>query len=117
MRFNVKNISKDFILHEHKLIGFDPSYVLKCQEKHNFLTFKIFDLSLAQANILKQTALSNGAECSLNKAILVAKVQKTDAILSGTVRQVYNICEKLKKQPFSLVFIFSHLLHSRWHYQ
>lgn len=102
MQFVVKKITQDFILNEHKIIGFDSSYVEKAQEKHNFLTFKIFDLSLPQANILKQTALSAGCECSLNKEILTASISKTDAILSGTIRQINTICEKMKLQPFSL---------------
>lgn len=102
MQFIVKKVKQDFILDEHKIIGFDSSYVEKAQEKHNFLTFKIFDLSLPQANILKQSALSAGAECSLNKQILTASTSKTDAILSGTIRQIGTICERLNQQAFSL---------------
>ena len=102
MQFVVKKITQDFILNEHKIIGFDSSYVEKAQEKHIFLTFKIFDLSLPQANILKQTALSAGCDCSLNKEILTASISKTDAILSGTIRQINTVCEKMKLQPFSL---------------
>lgn len=85
-----------------KEVGFDSSYVHKAMDKHSFSTIKIFQLNCAQANILKQTALSVGADCAVHREVITGNVELSDCILSGSISQLYKICEKLKFQPFNL---------------
>ncbi len=83
-------------------IGFDKSYINKAAEKHKFKSIKICDLSCAQANIIKQTALSSGTDCAVHRDVITGKVELSDCILSGSVNQLHKISEKLKFQPLKL---------------
>lgn len=100
--FTVKKIFDNDIEKELANVGFDSSYLQKASNKYKYLNLKIFDLSLPQANILKQTALTVGADCAVHRDILTANVEKTDCILGGSVSQILKIAEKLKFQPFSM---------------
>ena len=87
---------------ELERIGFDIAYRSKAADKFQYKTFKIFDLTIPQANILKQTALSFGADCGVHREVLTNNIDKTDVIIGGSFAQLKKICEKLKLQPFSL---------------
>lgn len=100
--FIVKKLSSLNIEQELNSIGFDKSYLKQGAEKYNYINLKIFDLTLAQANILKQTALTVGADCAVNKKILTADVKSSDCILGGSVSQLRKIADKLKFQQFSM---------------
>lgn len=100
--FVIKKLSCLNIEQELKNIGFDKSYLNQGVEKYNYINLKIFDLSLPQANILKQTALTFGADCAVNKNIITAQVKFTDCILGGSLSQLRKIAYKLKFQPFSM---------------
>lgn len=99
--FYIKTISKN-IDEELEQIGFDRSYIGKGKWKFEYKNLKIFDLNIPQANILKQTAISVGADCAVHKNIVTAKIDKTDCILGGSFSQLKKISEKLKYQPFKL---------------
>ena len=99
--FIIKEVNYD-IDSELKNIGFDSSYRQKACEKFKYKNIKIFDLTIPQANILKQTAISVGADCAVHRETITAKVEKTDCILGGSFSQLRKIAQKLKKQPFSL---------------
>lgn len=99
--FYIKTISKN-IDEELDQIGFDRSYIGKGKWKFEYKNLKIFDLNIPQANILKQTAISVGADCAVHKNIVTAKIDKTDCILGGSFSQLKKISEKLKYQPFKL---------------
>lgn len=100
--FTVKKILDSNIEQELTKIGFDNSYVHRGAKKYEYLNLKIFDLSLPQANILKQTALTVGADCAVHRGILTAQVEKTDCILGGSISQILKIADKLRYQPFSM---------------
>ena len=100
--FIVKDIVTNNIAPELEKIGFDSSYIFKASEKFKYRTLKIFDLSPAQANILKQTALSVGADCATHREVITGKQEISDTILGGSVSQLLKIAEKLQFQPFSL---------------
>lgn len=108
--FNIKTLVTDNIEAELEKVGFDIAYRAKASDKFRYKTFKIFDLTLPQANILKQTALSFGADCGLHRDVLTSKIEKTDVILGGSYSQLKKICEKLEHQPFSLKFLSSCIL-------
>lgn len=108
--FEVKNLATNEIEIELEKVGFDLSYRAKAADKYRYKTLKIFGLTLPQANILKQTALSLGADCGVHRDILTAKIDMTDVILGGSYSQLKKICEKLKLQPFSMKFLAEDIL-------
>lgn len=99
--FILKDVNDD-IQNELKQIGFDKAYLFKAVEKFQFKNIKIFNLSIPQANILKQTAISVGADCAVHRETITAKIEKTDCILGGSFSQLRKIAQKLRKQPFKL---------------
>ncbi len=108
--FKLKELVTQDIEHELEKIGFDSSYIKKAADKYRYKTIKIFDLSIAQANILKQTALTVGADCAVNREILTAKKLTTDTILGGSYSQLIKIAEKLKQQPFAMKVLSENIL-------
>lgn len=108
--FLVKGLVATDIEAELEKVGFDIAYRAKASDKFKYKTFKIFDLTLPQANILKQTALSFGADCGLHRDVLTSKIEKTDVILGGSYSQLKKICKKLEHQPFSLKLLSSCIL-------
>lgn len=101
----------DFILREIKdtdiktelcRIGFDKSYVERASEKYDYKNIKIYNLTPAQANILKQTAISVGCDCATHREVITGKAEKSNCILGGSVSEIKKVGEKLKFQPFGL---------------
>ncbi len=101
-RFLVKEVKNADWQKELELIGFDKSYRHKASDKFMFKDLKIYSLTPAQANILKQTALSVGADCATNREVITGKAETSDAILSGSFSQLDKISKKLEHQPFGL---------------
>ncbi len=108
--FCLKNISQENIINELKDIGFDSSYIEHVSCKYKYRNIKIFQLSLPQANILKQTALSVGADCAVHKDVLTAGVEKTDCILGGSYSQLKQIANKLLSQQFKMPILSEKLI-------
>ena len=100
--FNLKKICSKNIEKELASIGFESSYIAQGAQKYKYQNIKIFGLTLPQANILKQTALSVGADCAVHRDILTAQIKFSDCILGGSFSQIKKIAEKLKFQPFSM---------------
>lgn len=99
-KFKVKYITPTE--QELKKICFDSCYLSQGLERHKFYSFKIYDLNPAQANILKQTAISCGTDCAVHRNTITGEAACSDCILSGSVSELRKICEKLKYQPFGL---------------
>lgn len=108
--FKLMNLSELNIEPELERIGFDSSYKNTASDKYLYKNIKIFDLTPAQVNILKQSALSVGADCATHRDVITGKIGKSDAILGGSYSQIKKISEKLKSQPFSLSFLSECLL-------
>ena len=85
-----------------KSIGLDKTYTKKAIEKHIFKTIKIYGVSCAQANIIKQTALTCGTDCAVHREVITGKIESSDCILSGSIDEIIKIAEKLKYQPLKL---------------
>lgn len=100
--FLLKELSNTNIETELKTIGFDNSYTHKAKNKFEYKNFKIFDLTPAQANIIKQTALSIGADCGTHREVIRGKIETSNIILGGNISQLLQISEKLQHQPFGL---------------
>jgi dihydropteroate synthase len=90
-------------------IGFDKSYIHKAIDKYDFFLLKIQDLTCPQSTILKQLALSAGADCAVHREVLTHRIEKTDVVLGATVSQYKKIAEKLKHQPFKLSLLSEEL--------
>ena len=101
-KFILKSIEQEFVKEELSQIGFDESYINKAKGKYEYRNIKIFSLSPAQANIIKQTALSCGADCATHREVITGRIEKSDIILGGSVSELKKIAEKLSSQPFSL---------------
>lgn len=101
-KFLVKQVVNADLVKELELIGYDKSYRHKAIDKLIFKNLKIYGLTVPQANILKQTALSVGADCATNREVITGKFEQSDVILSGSFSQLAKISKKLEHQPFSL---------------
>lgn len=100
--FCIKKLDTDAIETELINIGYDKSYAFKGKEKFEYLNFKIFDITSAQGNIIKQLALSVGADCATNKLVITGEIANSDCILGGNISQLSTIAHKLQLQPFGL---------------
>ena len=100
--FILRELKTEDILTELNEIGFDKSYAPRACDKYSYKNIKIFFFFLAQANILKQTALSVGADCATNRDVVTGRAEKSDCILGGSVAQLSKIAVQLGLQPFGL---------------
>ncbi len=100
--FKLKSIENTDILTELNQIGFDKGYAPFAANKYVYKNIKIFGLTSAQANILKQTALSVGADCATPCGTIMGTVENADCILGGSTSQISKIAVKLGIQPFGL---------------
>lgn len=108
--FLLKEIYNSNIEKELTDIGFDRSYTHNAKNKFEYKNFKIFDLSVAQANILKQTALSVGADCGTHREVITGLEKSSCCILGGSKSQLKKIAQKLQAQPFRLKLLGEQIL-------
>lgn len=71
-------------------------------QKSSLLWFYLRDLPTPAANILKQDALSLGAELVVPKGVVVCETSQVDAVLLGTPAQLSELADKESTQPFGL---------------
>ena len=100
--FIIKKIENTLSDKDFTDLGFSKNYIEPMKSKSEFLKLKIFDLTVIQANILKQTALSKGCDCATHAGCLNNAVEKTDVILFGTKSQLALVLENLKLQQFKM---------------
>lgn len=100
--FLIKELSNTNIELELQNIGYDQSYADKAAQKFAYKNFKIYSLTAPQANILKQTALTVGADCGTHRQTITGKIDATDCILGGSLSQIKKIAQKIQYQPFGL---------------
>ena len=87
---------------EVKRIGVDQYAVPILASKAFGLSIKVESLDCAQSNIIKQTALSVGADAAVARPVITGCSEKTDLILFANHRQVGEITRRLEVQPFGL---------------
>ncbi|HBR16732.1 MAG: dihydropteroate synthase [Deltaproteobacteria bacterium RIFCSPLOWO2_12_FULL_43_16] len=83
-------------------IGVDAVGIHLMASKLRHLNLKIEGLTCPQANILKQEMLSIGGEAAVAKGVITCDISGSDAILSGTEKQLQAVIKKLNMQPFGL---------------
>lgn len=103
--FLLKELSNTDLEKELENIGFDKTYTNKAKDKFQYKNLKIYNLSPAQANILKQTAISVGADCGTHREVITGKVDISNSILGGSISELRKIADKLQYQPFSLKYL------------
>ena len=103
--FLIKELVNTDLTKEIKAIGFEENYAEFVADKYDYKTLKIFSLSAPQANILKQTALSLGADCATHREVITGKIDVADCILGGSISTLKKIAQKLENQPFGLKYL------------
>lgn len=106
----IRNITPESAEKVISEIGFDRSYIKQALKKYNFRLYKLCNLSCPQATIIKQLALSVGADAALRREVITCQTKKTDLLIGSTVSQLEIICQKLKHQPFALNKISEEIL-------
>ena len=76
-------------------------------KKMELIFIKIEELKTPAINILKQDALSIGAEVAVPSGVILCKKEYYDCLLIGTKRQLEFLAKKLKAQPFGLKSVAS----------
>lgn len=83
-------------------LGCDKTSSLILSKKSNLHTLYIKGLHVGAANILKQDALSIGADLAVPTGVITAKQKYVDAILIGTSKHFETLSKKELAQPFDL---------------
>jgi dihydropteroate synthase len=99
----VEKLSNTMDLHrELKFLGVDGGGVSILEDKGTLHLIRIRDMHVGAANILKQDALSLGADLAVPKGTVTALTPRVDALLIATERQLQQLAKKEKAQPFGL---------------
>lgn len=85
-----------------KKLGVDAAGVSILRDKGELHLLRIVDLHVGAANILKQDALSVGADLAVPKGTVIAAEEKVDALLIANERQLQALAKKERAQPFGL---------------
>lgn len=95
------NYSKEFF-EMFKTLGSDKtgSKIMSKKSKSHLLYIK--NMHVGAANILKQDALSIGADLAVPMGVIVAREKYVDAILIGTTKHFETLSKKELAQPFGL---------------
>lgn len=93
--------SIDLTLFLQKL-GVDGAGVQILRDKGELHLLRIIDMHVGAANILKQDALSIGADLAVPKGTVIASESRVDAILIANERQLQALARKERAQPFGL---------------
>ena len=86
-------------------IGVDKVGIEIMEKKHSIYIFYIKDITCGAANILKQDALSLGAELAVPIGVPNCKNKKFDALLFCNEKQLRILSKKELSQPFGLKFL------------
>jgi dihydropteroate synthase len=83
-------------------LGVDGGGISILASKMKKHLFFIKDIHVGAANILKQDALSIGADLAVPRGTVIAAQKKVDALLIVTQKQLEELCRKELAQPFGL---------------
>ncbi|MHB8073390.1 dihydropteroate synthase [Desulfosporosinus fructosivorans] len=83
-------------------IGSDPGGIAHMAGKALGRAIKLEQVPLWVAHILKQEMLSVGGDAAVHRNVIVNKIEVTDVMLLGTVRQLGQLSSKILAQPFGL---------------
>ena len=83
-------------------LGVESGGVSIISDKMDILTFYISNLPTPAVNILKQDALSIGAELAVPSGVILCRESSYDCILMGTLKHIKILSKKELAQPFGL---------------
>ena len=92
------NDTKEF----YKNLGCDSGGISILSKKSKLHTLYIKNMHVGAANILKQDALSIGADLAVPNGVIIAKDKYVDAVLIGTTKHFELLSRKELAQPFGL---------------
>jgi len=99
----VEKLSSDIDIKEKlKSLGVDGGGVSILAAKAKTHIISIKDLNVGAANILKQDALSIGADLAVPRGTVLARTPKVDTLLIATTAQLKILGKKELAQPFGL---------------
>ena len=91
-------------------IGADPAGSAIMRTKSEVLKILIRDLKTPAANILKQDALSIGADLAVPAGVITCDTERVDAVLLATPKQLKILAKKELGQPFGLKAVAGELV-------
>jgi dihydropteroate synthase len=83
-------------------LGVDAGGVKILTQKSQMHLILIKDLHVGAANILKQDALSVGADLAVPRGTVLAQTPRVDALLIATTKELQKLSKKELAQPFGL---------------
>ena len=83
-------------------VGVNADGVRIMEPKAAFRTVLVKGLSAGAANVVKQQMLSLGGEAAVASGVVNCSVDRSDALLMGTEKQMLRLAESLAHQPFGL---------------
>ena len=86
----------------YKELGCDDCGITILARKTKLHTLYIKNMHVGAANILKQDALSIGADLAVPNGVIIAKDKYVDAVLIGTTKHFELLSRKELAQPFGL---------------
>lgn len=98
----IQRINPNLFREYLQAIGSDHSGIMIMGKKSHDFVFQIFKLPLSATHILKQEALSVGADLALPKEAILCQKTHYDALLFGSFSQISRIAQKCLSQPFGL---------------
>lgn len=87
---------------ELKKVGVDWPGVEAMLPKMETVNLLLTGIECRVANILKQEMLSIGGDVAVARESVACSIDRTDAILIGTIKQMRRLADKLAFQPFRL---------------
>ena len=81
-------------------IGASPESLHFFEARRESVQIYIEDVPAAAANVIKQEALSRGADAAVSSPTVACRVEKTDLILFGTAKQLRFLADKLATMPW-----------------
>lgn len=105
MKTFVQRINPSSLGREFRKIGVDEVGVGIMEKKSHDYLFHLYDLPLSALHILKQEAISVGADLATPKEAILCQSKSYEAILLGNHSQMLRLVQKLSAQPFGLKHI------------
>ncbi len=77
-------------------MGVDPAVIRTMASEHFHYNLKVEGLTAAQANIVRREMLSIGGEAAVASGAASCSARRTDAIISGTLKELDILMDKLR---------------------
>ena len=102
----IKRLSNDIDTKEYlNRLNVDSGGIKILSKKMQLYLYHIQDMHYAAANILKQDALSIGADLAVPQGVITCSQERVDAILIGSRKHIEILSRKELAQPFGLKYI------------